>query len=89
MTARIFILEPASTEKLRARFRASLVADTDDIEFVGAIDEGCAELRRLSTDIGFMIAAGDHLHLGTIERLETIASRLLQTAQAERLARQL
>lgn len=71
---------------LRARLVGSRTAGTDLIILAGTIDERICDLRRISRSIGFISADGKTPGEFTIASIELVASSLLQTAQAYRLA---
>lgn len=74
---------------LRARLVGSQKAGPDLIEMAGELDARAADLRRISRAIGFLSADGRKPGEFTIASIELVASHLLQTAQAYRLAENL
>lgn len=74
---------------LRAQLSASLFAPADEIEFSASIEDRRNDLNRVLRSLGFMRMSGASPGEGTLAALEKCASRLLETAEAYRLAKKL
>jgi hypothetical protein len=72
-----------------AALQASLGAQQDEIDLAGTIADLATELKSASGGIIFAQAFGASPGADTMDKLDGIASRLLQATQAYRLARRI